>query len=129
MECERFKKLLKSWYIQVQNELLAPARMVDFMETHVADCPVCMMDPEAKKDITKIITLVLPQDKLKQTIRNAPSDDHDELADDIEDAGSSDEEVTEEEEGEGDDLGADEGDEAMEEDEDLEEEPEGEEEV
>jgi len=98
MECERFKKLLKSWYIQVQNESLAPARMVDFMENHVADCPVCLMDPEAKKDITKIITLILPQDKLRQTIRSAQGGDQDELADDADEASvSTDEEVTEDE--------------------------------
>lgn len=130
MECERFKKLLKSWYIQVQNELLAPARMVDFMESHVAECPVCMMDPEARKDITKIITLVLPQDKLKQTIRNAPSDDHDDLAEESEDTGSSDEEVTDDdEESEGDDLSADDGDEEIEDDEELDEETDDDEEV
>jgi len=87
MECERFKKLLKSWYIQVQNESLAPARMVDFMENHVADCPVCLMDPEAKKDIAKIITLVLPQEKLRQAVRSSPSADQEDLVDDIEESG------------------------------------------
>ena len=71
MECERFKQLLKSWYIQVQDEALAPARMVDFMEKHISECPTCIMDPEAKKDMTKIITLVLPKDKLKTTTRSA----------------------------------------------------------
>lgn len=102
MECERFKKLLKSWYIQVQNESLAPARMVDFMENHVSDCPVCLMDPEAKKDIAKIITLVLPQDKLRQTVRTPASGDHDDLADETDDASDSgeEEEVVEDEEAE-----------------------------
>ena len=77
MECERFKRLLKSWYSQVQNEALAPARMVDFMETHISECPTCMMDPEARKDMTKIITLVLPQDKLKTASRSARKTDPD----------------------------------------------------
>jgi len=128
MECERFKKLLKSWYIQVQSESLAPARMVDFMENHVADCPVCLMDPEAKKDITKIITLVLPQDKLRQTVKSAASNDPDELAEDIDDAGvSSDDEVAEEDEVEEDEdtFGADDMDE---DDEELEGEQEADEE-
>jgi hypothetical protein len=98
MECERFKRLLKSWYIQVQNESLAPARMVDFMENHVTDCSVCLMDPEAKKDIAKIITLILPQDKLRQTAK-AAHDDGDDLSDDAEDAvESTDEDVVEDEE-------------------------------
>lgn len=77
MECERFKRLLKTWYLQVQNESLAPARMVDFMHQHVSDCPTCMMDPEAKTDIAKIITLVLPQDKLKPASRNKKTDEDD----------------------------------------------------
>lgn len=87
MECERFKKLLKSWYAQVQNEALAPARMVDFMENHISDCPTCMMDPEARKDITKIITLVLPQDKLKPPSRSDRASDED---DDFEDGAATD---------------------------------------
>lgn len=87
MECERFKRLLKAWYIQIQNEALAPARMVDFMETHVTDCPVCLMDPEAKKDIAKIITLILPQNKLRQTAKsvNAEYDDEADEADEASD--------------------------------------------
>ena len=100
MECERFKKLLKSWYIQVQNESLAPARMVDFMENHVTDCPVCLMDPDAKKDIAKIITLILPQDKLRQTVRSGPGADQDDLIDEAEETSEAveEEDVIEEEE-------------------------------
>ena len=115
MECERFKRLLKSWYIQVQNESLAPARMVDFMENHVTDCPVCLMDPEAKKDIAKIITLILPQDKLRQTAKSTTSADQDDLSDDADDASDStdedvveDDENIEDEEAEGDDEPEDE---------------------
>ena len=99
MECERFKRLLKSWYIQVQNESLAPARMVDFMGNHVTCCPVCLMDPEAKKDIAKIITLILPQDKLRQTMRTAHSGDQDDLSDDADDTSeTTDDEVVEDDE-------------------------------
>ena len=75
MECERFKRLLKTWYLQVQDEALAPARMVDFMEQHISECPTCIMDPEAKSDMAKIITLVLPQDKLKPASRSKKSED------------------------------------------------------
>lgn len=70
MQCERFKKLLKSWYVQIQNEALAPARMVTFMEKHLDECKTCMFDPEARQDVKKIITLVLPQDKLKVPSRS-----------------------------------------------------------
>lgn len=91
MECERFKKLLKGWYLQVQDEALAPARMVHFMEAHLAECPVCMLDPEARKDVQKIITLVLPQDKLKVASRSSRKSergdevDEDETDDEVED--------------------------------------------
>lgn len=77
MECERFKRLFKNWYLQVQDEALAPARMVELMENHVAECPVCMMDPDVRQDMKKIITLVLPQDKLKivpRSNRKKPAD-------------------------------------------------------
>lgn len=100
MECERFKKLLKSWYIQVQDEALAPARMVHFMEGHLEDCPVCMMDPEAHKDVKKIITLVLPQDKLKVVSRSSRKTD---TVDDDEDPDVVEEESTDEDEVEDDD--------------------------
>lgn len=65
MECTRFVKLLKGWYIQVQDEALAPARMVSFMEKHLGECPTCRLDPEARRDVDRIKTMVLPQDKIK----------------------------------------------------------------
>lgn len=117
MECERFKRLLKTWYVQVQSEALAPARMVDFMETHVMDCPVCLMDPDAKKDIAKIIKLVLPQEKLRQPAKHEP---HEEFAED-EDVeslpGEAEEETDDDLDGEKDDVSEDEEDEELEDDE------------
>ncbi len=65
MECTRFVKLLKAWYIQVQDEALAPARMASFMEKHLVECQVCRLDPEARRDVDRIKTMVLPQDKIK----------------------------------------------------------------
>ncbi len=70
MECERFKRLLKSWYGQVQSETLAPARMVELMENHISECSTCLMDPDSRKNIEKIITLVLPKDKLSPPSRS-----------------------------------------------------------
>ncbi|MBU4153851.1 MAG: hypothetical protein KKD63_13340 [Proteobacteria bacterium] len=121
MECERFKKLLKTWYIQVQNEALAPARMVDFMENHVTDCPVCLMDPDAKRDIAKIITLVLPQDKLRQTVRTAQDEEADELADEVDDSTDTVEDETEDEESDETLAPEDDEDEELDEDLDIEE--------
>jgi len=106
MECERFKRLLKTWYVQVQSESLAPARMVDFMESHVMDCPVCLMDPDAKRDIAKIIKLVLPQEKLRQPAKH---EQHEEVVDDEEVESLPGEEETDDDlDGEKDDLTEDE---------------------
>jgi hypothetical protein len=64
MECERLTKLIKSWYIQVKDEALAPARMVDFMKTHLAGCPVCMGDLVVESEVKRIIELILPATKI-----------------------------------------------------------------
>ena len=45
-------KLITNWYIQVQDESMAPARMVDFMRNHVPTCPTCMADPLIEVEIT-----------------------------------------------------------------------------
>jgi len=64
MECERLVKLVKSWYLQVKDEALAPARMVAFMEKHVADCPVCMVDDGVRQEVDRITRIVLPPTKI-----------------------------------------------------------------
>ncbi|MDA8164418.1 MAG: hypothetical protein M0017_05230 [Desulfobacteraceae bacterium] len=65
MECERLKKLLKTWYIQVQNEALAPARMVTFMKQHLAECKVCLLDPGVRHEVERITEIVLPPSKVR----------------------------------------------------------------
>jgi hypothetical protein len=67
MECDRFKKLVKSWYLQVQDEALAPARMVTLMKQHVADCRVCLLDPSVRQEVEKITEIVLPPSKIRQS--------------------------------------------------------------
>lgn len=66
MECERLQRLVKSWYIQVQNETMAPARMVAFMEGHLADCHVCLADPLVRQEVEKITAIVLPPSKIRK---------------------------------------------------------------
>lgn len=63
MECTRLVKLVKSWYLQVKDEALAPARMVAFMEKHVAECPVCMVDDGVRQEVDRITRIVLPPSK------------------------------------------------------------------
>ncbi|MDF1578693.1 MAG: hypothetical protein RQ753_08075 [Desulfurivibrionaceae bacterium] len=69
MECDRLKKLVKNWYVQVQDESMAPARMVDFMHSHLNDCLVCMADPLAGIEVKRIAEIVLPAAKTPKTVR------------------------------------------------------------
>ena len=66
MECERLQRLVKSWYAQVQEESMAPARMVSFMEKHIAECAFCLADPLVRQDIEKITAIILPPSKIRK---------------------------------------------------------------
>ena len=71
MECDRLERLVKSWYFQVQDEALAPARMVSFMNKHIDECPICLTDPVVKQEIQKIIEIVLPPSKTRKPTEGA----------------------------------------------------------
>ncbi|MBC8317857.1 MAG: hypothetical protein H8E41_08110 [Desulfobulbaceae bacterium] len=73
MECQRLNKLVRSWYMQVQEESLAPARMVEFMGKHVMDCDVCLTDPNVRYEVKKITEIVLPPSKM--TKQSKPDDE------------------------------------------------------
>ena len=98
MQCERLVKMIKSWYLSVREETMAPARMVTFMEQHIATCEVCLQDPNLKDEIAKITELVLPESKIPKAIRQQTSLDDDEDADAedsgfLESAGEDDEDI------------------------------------
>lgn len=92
MKCERLIKLIKNWYVQVQDEAMAPARMVDFMRTHLADCPICKTDPVVDLEVKKIVEIIMPAAKAPKAIRkdDAPGgedfEDFDAAGDDTESA-------------------------------------------
>ena len=69
MQCERLIKMIKSWYIHVQGETMAPARMVSFMKKHAKSCEVCLQDADLKEEIAKITEIVLPESKIPKAIR------------------------------------------------------------
>jgi len=75
MECERLQRLVKSWYAQVQEESMAPARMASFMEKHITECAFCLADPLVRQDIIKITAIILPPSK----IRKPTAEDEDDL--------------------------------------------------
>ncbi len=64
MECKRLNRMIRDWYVQVQDETLAPARMVEFMNDHAETCDTCFVDPDIKDEIAKITAIVLPPSKM-----------------------------------------------------------------
>jgi hypothetical protein len=108
MQCERLIKLIKSWYLSVRDETMAPARMVSFMEQHASTCDICLVDPLVIEEITKITELILPESKIPKAVRQATSIDDDidlEDEDVYDDSGDeNDESLNEDEEEDLDDL-------------------------
>lgn len=116
MQCERLLNQIKSWYIHVSNETMAPARMVAFMEAHAAECPVCQDDPDLRGEINKITEIVLPESKIPKAVRlqqeqeelersSATDNDYDEIDNSMDVDG--DEETLDEESFDSDDLNGD----------------------
>ena len=110
MECERLKKLIKNWYVQVQDEAMAPARMVDFMRKHIGDCETCLIDPIVELEVKRITEIVLPPSKIPKALRKEEDqDDDDEYTDDEEtDTDEVEDEDEDEDEVDEDDLDEDE---------------------
>ncbi len=69
MQCERLIKQIKTWYIHVSNETMAPARMVSFIQKHAADCDICLDDPDLQEEIEKITEMILPESKIPKAVR------------------------------------------------------------
>ncbi len=85
MQCERLIKMIKSWYLHVREETMAPARMIAFIEKHAASCDICRSDPDLQEEIAKITELILPESKIPKAVRqkNNPDDDIDSDDEDV----------------------------------------------
>ena len=76
MKCNRLLSLVKNWYLKVQEEAMAPARMVAFIEQHISQCEECLADPDVKEEAERIREIVLPPAKVpKPKIVRAPKED------------------------------------------------------
>jgi len=76
MKCNRLISLVKNWYLKVQEEAMAPARMVAFMEKHISQCAECLADPDVRQEADKIREIVLPPSKVpKPKVSRVPNDD------------------------------------------------------
>lgn len=69
MQCERLVQMIKSWYLHVREETMAPARMVAFMEKHIDTCDICLEDTDVRGEVAKITELVLPESKIPKAVR------------------------------------------------------------
>ena len=78
MQCDRLISLIKNWYLKVQEEAMAPARMVAFIENHISQCEECLADPDVKQETDKIREIVLPPSKApKPKVVRVPKEDVD----------------------------------------------------
>lgn len=77
MQCERLIKQIKIWYSHVQNETMAPARMINFIDNHIHQCEICLADPELQEEIAKITDIILPESKLPKATRLQQEQDTD----------------------------------------------------
>ena len=84
---------------------MAPARMVAFMEKHIAQCEECLADPDVKQEVEKIREIVLPPSKVpKPKVVRAAKEEIDENDDELEDEEeTSEDEDEDEDEDDGDD--------------------------
>ena len=97
MQCDRLISLIKSWYVKVQEEAMAPARMVAFMEKHISQCEECLADPDVKQEVDKIREIVLPPSKALKTKTVRVPKEQTEVAKEVEEGETSEGEAGDEE--------------------------------
>jgi hypothetical protein len=105
MKCNRLISLIKNWYLKVQEESMAPARMVAFMEKHISQCEECLADPDVKQEAAKIREIVLPPSKIPKPKAVRVSKDAETDEEEVEEETSEDEEEDEDSESDDEDEG------------------------
>jgi hypothetical protein len=102
MQCERLIKQIKTWYLHVQNETMAPARMISFIDNHVNHCDTCLADPDLQDEIARITEIVLPESKIPKAVRlqqeQPDEDEPDDLQENYDETETEDAEEEEEDE-------------------------------
>lgn len=48
---------------------MAPARMMEFVDRHVRECPICQAEEGLSEEIEKIREFVLPESKIPKAVR------------------------------------------------------------
>ena len=70
MKCNQLIRLAKDWYTRVEEETMAPARMMEFIDNHVRTCFVCQSEEGLTTEIEKIREFVLPVSKIPKAVRD-----------------------------------------------------------
>jgi hypothetical protein len=91
MKCDRLIFLVKNWYLKVQEEAMAPARMVAFMEKHISQCEECLAE-EIVLPPSKV-----PKPKVVRATKDAGDEEKDEEFEDEEVSGDDDDDDDEDE--------------------------------
>jgi len=104
MQCERLIKQIKTWFLHVQNETMAPARMISFIENHASHCDTCLADPDLQAEISRITEIVLPESKIPKAVRLQQEQDGENEAEEEQEGTEGTEEGEEEEKAEEEDV-------------------------
>uniref|UniRef100_A0A832GM91 Uncharacterized protein n=1 Tax=Caldimicrobium thiodismutans TaxID=1653476 RepID=A0A832GM91_9BACT len=58
MECPRLKSLLRDWYQQVRSFTLSPVKMMELVERHIKQCPICQRDEDLPLELDQLREIV-----------------------------------------------------------------------
>jgi hypothetical protein len=94
MQCNQLTRLMKDWYVHVQEESMAPARMMQFTDKHILNCETCQQDTALAEEIDKIRDFILPESKIPKSKSEEQDEATPEISPDEENA-ANDEEVDE----------------------------------
>ena len=92
MQCNQLTRLMKDWYVHVQEESMAPARMMQFTDKHILNCETCQQDTELAEEIEKIRDFILPESKIPKSKSKEEDEATPEISPDEENAENDDEE-------------------------------------
>ncbi len=110
MDCEQLIRLIKDWYLRVKQETMAPARMMQFVDQHVKNCPICNKDLILPEEVEKIREFVLPESKIPKASRAADDSATPEISPDRDDEFTEDDEFADTDESEEDEEDEEEDD-------------------
>jgi len=91
MQCNQLTRLMKDWYVHVQEESMAPARMMQFADKHILNCETCQQDTELAEEIEKIRDFILPESKIPKSKSEEQDEATPEISPDEENAENNDE--------------------------------------